>query len=209
MVVTPPDARGEAGITVVELSVVVALLAVVVAMFSSTLLSTQSTVNTAASRSVATASARVVLAKIDREVRSGNAIYDPALENDPANGLVPGMALRLYTQNTTSAASRCVHWRVVGSNLQQRSWSPDWRTSGTWTKWATVASDLTNATSSPTVPAFALAPQGAYGGRVVNVSLVIGSSDPRSAPTYTNLSIEARNAAFRYSNVCADAPPAT
>ena len=72
-----------------------------------------------------------------------------------------------------------------------------------------VATDLTNATSSPTVPAFSLASQAAYGGRVVNVSLVIGSSDPRSAPTYTNLSIEARNAAFRYSNVCADAPPAT
>lgn len=205
----PPAARGEAGVTLVELAVVVALLAVVVAMFSSTLLSTQSTVNTAAARSVATASARTALGQIDREVRSGNAVYDPALENDAANGLAPGMALRLYTQNTTSATSRCVHWRVVGSNLQQRSWSPDWRTSGNSTKWMTVATDVTNATSSPTVPAFSLASQGSYGGRVVNVSLVIGSTDPRSVPTYTNLSIEARNAAFRYSSVCADAPPAT
>jgi type II secretory pathway pseudopilin PulG len=203
----PSDPPHESGVTLVELVVVVVLLTVVTALFTSTMLSTQSAVNTAASRSVATANVRVVLAQLDREVRSANAIYDPQLETDSTNALVPGMAFRAYTQADASGTSRCVHWRIAGTALQRRTWAANWRTSGDVTSWATRATNIVNAASSPPVSAFRLASQGAYGGRLLDISLVVASGDRNSLPAYADLSLEARNAVFRSSGVCADTPP--
>ena len=47
--------------------------------------------------------------QIDRQVRSGNVIADPANEGTALSGVEPYYALRVYTQ--TDGVFQCVQWR--------------------------------------------------------------------------------------------------
>ena len=151
------DPSGEAGTTLVEVSVVIALLGVVLAALLTFLLSTQSTLDKQVSRSSSNDQVRLAVGSLDREVRSGNVLYGPSTENYSAGDVAPGMAVRVYTRTNfpTRGAAVCVQWRITsGGELQRRSWATDWLTEGPGLSggWQIIATGITNRTEG--IPAF-------------------------------------------------------
>ena len=156
--------RSEDGFTLIELSVVVGILVVVLVMLLTVLEGAQSTLATQVSRSSSNDQVRLAMQTIDRDVRSGDVLYDPAGEiynascspssEFPTCGQIQsGMALRIYTEanSPTRGGPRCVQWRItLGGELQRRSWSTDWQSSPS-TKvsgWRIVATNITNRTDN-------------------------------------------------------------
>ncbi len=159
--------------------------------------------------------ARLGLAQIDRQVRSGNVLYSPAGELGTTGctattvppSAVPnaGNCMRVYTQ--ANGVQRCVQWQVVGGFLRSRSWSPTWQTDGLVSSWQTVAYNVVNAS---TAPPFAL--QGSttsYGARLVDVSLHVQSPNTRGPATRITSSLSGRNTHYGYDpGLCSPVPAA-
>jgi len=86
------------------------------------------------------------LSQIDRQVRSGNVILDPALETYTDSGVDPYYSLRIYTQEGDSP--KCAQWRVIDENddgfgnLEYRYWSPNYPTDPAVSDWAVVAHNV-------------------------------------------------------------------
>src|SRR6266571_2716429 len=143
---------GEAGMTLLELVIVMGLLSLVMGIFLPTMSAVQRGFERQTDRSQSNDQARLGVEELDREIRSGNVLYNPATCpnypltcNDPGNGIYPGMSLLIYSQ--TNAPSRnpgfqCVQWRIVGGRLQRRSWSITWRTDNNVSAWRIVADHI-------------------------------------------------------------------
>jgi type II secretory pathway pseudopilin PulG len=127
----------EGGMSLAEVMVSMSVFTVVVVIFLSTLTSVQQATVRESSNSVNNDQARLAMLEFDREIRSGNVLYDPATEN-PA-----GFVLRIYTQSnantrTPSPGYVCRVWQITTTGLlQTRSWPPlepqnasDWVTAG-------------------------------------------------------------------------------
>lgn len=145
--------RREDGMTLPELMTAVALLSIVVAGSLSLLNGTQTNEARQISRTTSNDSLRLAFESIDREVRSGNVLYDPAAENYSAGDVTPGMSLRIYTESnapTRGGTAWCVQWRITsGGVLQERRWVPGWDNAADLaqvTGWRIVASGITNRT---------------------------------------------------------------
>ena len=125
--------------------------------------------------------------ELDREIRSGNVLYDPANcppppvdpsggpTCDPAEGITANMTLLIYTQtnaNSRNPGNQCVQWRIS--------------------------------------PAFTLDPTSAFGSWVVGVT-ILTNGDPANgeSPTVTNTTeLTGRNTEYGYpSNICTTIPP--
>ena len=147
----------QSGYTLVEMLVVMSLMIGLLTVVFSILISisTQTRDNLARTRSLD--QAQLGLMQIDRQVRSGNVISDPALETVLGSGVPTYYSLRVYTQ--TDGVFQCVQWRVkypVGSDLgklEYRSWRPDWQSVGGVTPWQTVANNVIKPTGPTIVPA--------------------------------------------------------
>ena len=86
----PADPRREtrrAGSRRIEVVMTTAVLSIVMAMSMAFLVSAQRTVTVADTRSNNVDQARLGVQQLDRQIRSGNLIYNPGSENDPANGI--------------------------------------------------------------------------------------------------------------------------
>src|SRR5205807_1768052 len=121
--------REERGFTLVEMTIALMLMLVVTVIFITVMVSVQGAVAKDQGRSVSNDQARLAVEELDREIRSGNVLYDPSLENDPGNGIYPNMSLRIYTQSnadTRNPGNQCVQWRILNDELQRRSWGVDW-----------------------------------------------------------------------------------
>ena len=101
--------------TLVELLVAMSILGIVLLVFTSVLASVQRGVVRQDSLSQTLDSARLAIQQLDRELRSGNVLYDPALENAPVGtpgriasctGCLPGYTLRVYTQTNADTRGR-------------------------------------------------------------------------------------------------------
>ena len=204
------------GFSLVELATTVALLTLVPIVFGTALISMQKSVNTASGRSQKNDAARLAVAEIDRQIRSGNVFYDPSSETDVANGIVAGQALRVYTQAnapTNTPAYRCVQWRVnTSGQLQTRWWAPAVagvsNYADTVTDWRTVVDDVVNRTSDPTIPAFSLiSPVGGTTARTIKMRIATDRSDDHSStPQEVQASITGRNTQFNYSSTACNYP---
>lgn len=188
--------RGDDGVSVAEVVVALALLALVLAIFSSQMVAMFDRVNTAGRRSESNDAVRLAMQELDRQVRSGNVIHDPAGE-DPA-----GMSLRVYTQSNARTAtdeSRCVKWRVSNGRLETRSWSADYDAedgTGWVTGWRVVAEHLRNTATSPP---FALdQAQSGFGQRIVKVTFVVNRDDRSGRDVEVAASLTGRNVQFGY-----------
>ena len=147
--------RSEEGTTLVETTTVVALLGLVVSFLLGFLTTSQSNVERNISRSSSNDEVRLATYSLDREVRSGNVLYDPALEAYAPGDIAAGMSVRVYTQSNETF--RCVQWRVTSDDeLQRRSWSPEWQSDpdGLVNGWNTVATGIRNRADAKG-PAFA------------------------------------------------------
>src|SRR4029450_6277124 len=83
----------EEGMTLVELVVAMSILGLVLLVFPSVPASVQRGVVRQDSLSQTLDSARLAIQQLDRELRSGNVLYGPALENAPGGtpgGVAPG-----------------------------------------------------------------------------------------------------------------------
>jgi type II secretory pathway pseudopilin PulG len=199
--------RDERGITLVEVVIGTAILGIVMLVFTSTLASMQNAVVAEDVRGRLNDQARLALTDLDRQVRSGNLLYDPATEAgsvEPFDVDAEGYMFRVYTQTKYRETddARCAVWLIDDERrLLYRSWpilEPDEATD-----WRVVADGVVNRDTS--TPAFSLDPAG----RTVTVQIEANADfdgDPNATQSFT-ASLTGRNTSFGYpSNVCEDLP---
>ena len=192
-----------------------ALMLLVMAICLMFLVSIQTTENTDQLRSQANDQARQAVEQIDREVRSGNLLYDPASE--PVNSAGPscspitvpaddciatGYSLRVYTQ--ANGNYRCVQWRVLNQELQTRSWNTD---ATLVTTWSTVADHVVNATTAGAAAPFSRDGGATFGGRLLDVNALVNEGNGSGHGVQVQASVAGRNTWYGYSpTVCSTIP---
>ncbi len=198
--------------TLVELMVAMFVLGFVMLVFTNVLASVQRGVVIQESLSRTLDQARLAVEQLDREIRSGNVLYDPALENNgiaSCTGCATGYTLRVYTQsNADTRGYQCALWQVDDQQqLLTRRWPPN--NPGLATGWRVVATGIVNRSLSPAEPAFTIETDPLKGDRTVNIALA-ANEDLVHRPTQTvrvQASLTGRNTSYDYpTNVCATVP---
>jgi type II secretory pathway pseudopilin PulG len=195
--VRPQD---ESGMTVVELTVAMTITAIIVTAFLGVLASVQTSLARENVRSQTMDQGRLAMQALDREIRSGSVLYDPAAASTPY------YRLRVYTQS--NATPRCVEWRVAtyapdpacasSKCLLRREWTSG---SNTATSWRVVATNIVNSGSAAGQRPFQLDTSAAagygssLGSRVVDVTLLVNAKpgDPASTDVRVESSLSIRN----------------
>lgn len=207
--------------TLVELVVVLSILSVVLVIFGQVLAGVQRATARQSDRSGSNDQARLAIEEMDKEIRSGNVLYDPSLtgpghpwSDDATNQIYPGMALLIYTQTNAvnrNPGNRCVQWRVAGGQLTRRDWTTTWQTDGLVSSWRLIADHIVNQPTPPTppaTPAFALDPDPNKGGRTIIVTFLVNQNAKSGQNVKIQASISGRNTEYGYpSNVCSTIPP--
>ena len=198
----------ERGMTLVELLVSMMILGIAMTIFGTTLASVQRGVVAQDQLSRANDQARLALEQMDREMRSGNVLYNPATEGTTAGDAAQNYYMvRIYTQTNaeTRGSYSCVQWRVANEQLQTRWWPPEHPEAAT--AWRTVAEGIVNKTFSE--HAFELDSDALKGNRVLNVTLHV-SVDPNATPvqaTEIQAAFTGRNTSYGFPvNVCSPLP---
>ncbi|MEX2458029.1 MAG: type II secretion system protein [Actinomycetota bacterium] len=198
------ERRAEAGMTLVEMMVTMSLLGIVATMFLSIMVSVQAGVERQMDRSHDNDQVRLAVQQLDKEIRSGNVLYDPAAETAP---FAPHYSLRVYTQanaDVRTPGNRCVQWRITDGELQRRDWSTA-DPSGTVSGWRVVAENVVNVELG--VPAFVLDSDPTKGGRIVDVTIATQTDGDSGNPVSVAASISGRNTSYGYPlSVCAVVP---
>jgi prepilin-type N-terminal cleavage/methylation domain-containing protein len=195
--------RDQRGLTLTELMIVMAMLLVVTGAFLTVVESVQSSLVRQQARSDTNDQLRNAIQQLDREIRSGNILYDPSAEN-PAF-----YSVRVYTQAnapTRVVPFQCVQWKIEDRKLWRRFWPPD--QPNDVSDWRVLAEHLVNRELG--VHAFDLDPDPNKAGRTLNVMLM-GNSDfdsGRSRTVRIQTSLTGRNTSLGYpTTVCDPAPP--
>ncbi len=178
----------------------IGLMSMVLAAVLSLLTTGDETLAKIGARAISNDQARLGIEQIDRQVRSGNLLYDPATENNAALGISPGLGLRIYTQS--NSVQRCRQWRISNEQLQTRAWSTTWAVDGNVTGWRTVAEGIKNTSSQP---AFSFAPGSA--GRTLTVDLFVNTTHSKAGDVEIRTSVTGRNTQYGYpTSVCSTTP---
>lgn len=205
--------RDERGLTLSEVMVSMMILGLASGVFLSTLASVQKTVAETDIRTRTNTQARLALQALDREVRSGNILYDPELSSDPY------FRFKVYTQ--ANAPSRepfpvtgytCRLWRITSTGeLQTRWWwpypaDPD----DTASAWRVVATGIVNKQVGAPVHAFEIDADPNKGGRTVNVVFLVNedlNGDLSSGTVKIQTSLTGRNTSYGFpTSVCQTEP---
>jgi len=180
------------------------------------------------SRALALTDMRLGISQIDRQVRSGDVILDPAAEPYSAAGVDPFYSMRILTQEDGKA--RCAQWRVIDhdgngfGNLEFRTWDPAYPSPAEYTPWGVVAHNIVDVGVHPTSvldieeddpstwPPFwvDMVGGGATQAQFVRVTLRLKApgGDPDSIPASVTTVITGRNTVFGYpSTSCSHIPP--
>jgi Tfp pilus assembly protein PilW len=199
----------ESGVTLLELAITMMLLGIVLAMVVQVMIAVQSTVELEAGRSTRNDRLRLAVRALERQIRSGEVVGDPATENDAANGIVPGMSDRILTQSTLAGATeRCSQWRIDSDRLEYREWSPNWLVDADVTGWVPTAEGISNRSVSPATPAFSLATEPLYGSHVIEIRLLGRGDSSESTVQSIETSVTGRNAVpGNPSTTCDNLPP--
>jgi prepilin-type N-terminal cleavage/methylation domain-containing protein len=211
--------RSERGMTLIELVVGLAILSVILVVCGTVLAGMQRALNRQTDRSGSNDQARLAVEELDKEIRSGNVLYDPGLagkawSDDPTNSVYPGMALLIYTQTnavTRNPGNKCVQWRIINGQLQRRDWATTWSIDGNVSPWRLIADHIVNQPNPPTppiTPAFAIDTDPNKGGRTVIVNILVNQNAVSGQTVSIKASVSGRNTEYGYpSNVCASIPP--
>ncbi len=186
----------EAGLTLIELMVAMVIFSVVMAVSFSVLATVQKQSSDISAREDTVGNARLALEQMDRQIRSGNVLYDPLLEALP-------LSMRVYTQ--ANGTQQCVQWQVYNGALRFRSWSPTWETDGIVSTWSNKARYIVNDASTPP---FALEGSAtAYGSRLLDISLRVKAPKAGGNPVQLQTSLSGRNTLYGYDpGVCTPVP---
>jgi type II secretory pathway component PulJ len=196
---------GDEGLSLIELMITMIIFTLAIGMIFTAIVRVQTYTSNVASSADASSELRQALAEIDRQVRSGNVLGDPATETLTTCVSGIGTCFQVYTQSNGSP--RCVRWEVTtlgaapGTRvLRTRNWSPDWETGGSVVAWRVEARGL--APTQTTAP-FALPSSGV-------LKVYLEALDPRrpTARVPITSSLFGRNSNYGYaSGVCSPAPP--
>jgi prepilin-type N-terminal cleavage/methylation domain-containing protein len=203
-------ARDERGVTLIETLIAMTIFATVVGLVMGVLVDALRGVQQVQARTDAIDQSRLALANIDRQVRSGDVLYNPAADPDTTAAAmsVPSSRtwqMRVFTQ--ANGMQRCVQWQVIGGVLRTRSWTPTWRTDGLVSPWKVAARGVVN---TPTQTPFALRGGGstsAYQSRLLDVSLYVQTSSKGGAPVLVTSSLAGRNTIYGVdAGICTPVP---
>jgi hypothetical protein len=196
------------------------LMALIFGLFITIL--NQSTDNLARTRSVE--QARLGIAQIDRQVRSGNVILDPANDGFTEAGVPPYYSLRVYTQE--NGDDQCAQWRVIFDDpsdrfgrLEFREWNAG--DPSTSTSWSSVANNVEApvgtfvASNAETWPPFWVddtTSTGTSSTKAQNIRITLRMGDPQSdldaKPASVTSVVTGRNTVFGDSpDNCTAIPP--
>jgi prepilin-type N-terminal cleavage/methylation domain-containing protein len=203
------------GFTLVELLVAMAIMSIVTVILGSTLSSIQRAAIKQDALSQMNDQARLAVQQIDHEMRSGNVLYDPDLENGSGTGAIasctgclPAYTMRVYTQTHTASRGgyMCVLWTIDDQQrLLSRMWPPGVPADATG--WRIVATDIVNRELG--IPAFALDDDPQKGGRTLQIRLDVNVDleDNPDQTTTIQSSYTGRNTSYGYPvSVCQDTP---
>ncbi|HJS27004.1 MAG TPA: prepilin-type N-terminal cleavage/methylation domain-containing protein [Actinomycetota bacterium] len=209
----------ERGLTLTEVLVAMMVMSLAAGVFLSTLASVQKSVAETDIRTRSNTQARLAMQTLDREVRSGNILYDPESSTDPH------FRFKVYTQaNATtrqpSPGYSCRLWRITSSaELQTRSWEPGQADPNlTASNWRTVATGIVNksvddpvdSTCGDATCAFRLDDDPNKGGRTVNVVFLVNedlNGDLSSGTVKIQSALTGRNTSYGFpTEVCEDEP---
>ncbi|KQY44073.1 type II secretion system protein J [Cellulomonas sp. Root137] len=216
--------RRESGWTLVELIVSMGIFGGLLAIVFSVLVTVSMQTKDNLARTRAVDETQIGLMQIDRQVRSGNVIADPANEGPALSGVEPYYALRVYTQ--TDGVFQCVQWRVrypAGSSfgeLEYRSWKPTWQSTGGVQQWRTVARNIVKPATSTVVaadpatwpPFFVQATDAESSSSAQTIRVTLRVKDPAqrasSKPATVTSTLTGRNTIFGYpADTCSPVPP--
>ena len=209
--------RREDGFTLVEMLVAMSIFVVVLVIFLTTFTVVQTAAQREEDKSRNNDQARLAMEELDREIRSGNLLYDPASES------APGLMLRIYTQSNALTRQSldnpsgyvCRLWRIDGSQqLQTRYW-PRGKPQDA-SPWQTIADGIVNALVAGSQPcsatgscAFTLDQDPNTYDRTVDIMLLV-NEDYANHPGDTvriESSITGRNTSYGFpANACSDTP---
>jgi prepilin-type N-terminal cleavage/methylation domain-containing protein len=202
------------GMTLVELLVVMAIFGGLLAIVFSVLITVTRDSKNSIAASDEVEQMRLGLMQIDRQVRSGNVISDPATETIGNSGVASGYSMRVYTQ--TDGVYQCVQWRVlfagasvVDGKVEYRSWDPAWRSTGEVRAWRVVSRNVARPTAGANKPFEKVASAGASKAQSVRVTLWHKSADSRATakPMAVSTVLTGRNTVYGYpSDECSDVP---
>jgi prepilin-type N-terminal cleavage/methylation domain-containing protein len=201
-----PRVCGDRGMSLVEVLVSMSIMAVVTLVFTSTLASVQRAEVNEDKRTQLNDQARLALQSMDRQIRSGNLLYDPVSEPNTAytSGADAGYMLRVYTQVNapTTGTYRCALWLIDDNKqLLYRWWPPNQPEDAS--DFRVVTDGIVN--RSKGLAAFTLE----TGNRTIDVTFYV-NPDYAKHPSLTqtfSLSITGRNTSFGYpQDVCEDLP---
>lgn len=212
--------RQESGFTLVELLISMVVFSILIAVILTLLINMMYQAKDNLGRQRAVEQARLGLSQIDRQIRSGNLILDPALDDVAESGVPPNYSLRIYTQE--GGDDKCVQWRVIYydtsgfGQLEFRSWEPaDITTASSWSR---VASNVVKPTASFSAsdpeswPPFWVDSTLPSGTEAQNIRITLRMNDPdaRSSAKPQALSsvVTGRNTVFGYSPLTCSTVPA-
>jgi prepilin-type N-terminal cleavage/methylation domain-containing protein len=195
--------RDQRGMTLTELIIVTSMLLVVTGSFLLVVESVQTSVYRQQRRSETNDQARLAIEQLDREIRSGNILYDPSLEP------IPFYSLRVYTQAnapTRTPSFQCVQWKIEQQRLWRRSWPPD--QPSLVSSWRLIAEHVVNVELDER--AFDLDPDPNKAGRTLDVVLMVNAdfATERSRTVRIQSSLTGRNTSLGYPITVCDPAPA-
>ena len=205
----------DSGLSLVELLVTMILTTLIMGVTFTVMMTVQRQTSDNQARQRSITQAELAMARIDRQVRSGNVLFNPDAEidvagvatcPDPVRNDNSGSCMRVYTQ--ANGNQKCVQWQVVGGALRTRAWSPAWRTDGQVSDWTTVANSLANdPAASPPFRLTGSGPVTAYSARVVDITLLVRDPKDVGRTTEVQTSLSGRNTIYGYDqSVCDDLP---
>lgn len=193
-------ARGDGGLTLVELSIAMVVSSVVGAAAVLGITTVMGTQRDIRERADAQQQAQLAADQIASQVRSGNVLYQPT-------STASAWSLMVYTQ--ANGAQKCVEWEVdkAGGDLTTRSWTPDWNLNsqvdaGEVSDWRVVARGLVNGS---TVDPFEVPSAAPYGSRLLNIDLRL--DDGTAGGLEVGASATGRNTQYGYDNDVCEVKP--
>jgi prepilin-type N-terminal cleavage/methylation domain-containing protein len=149
-----PRKRDDQGYSLTELLISMMVFGILMAITMLVMIQLVQQSSDTIARTESIQQARLGIAQIDRQVRSGNVILNPEFDTTAD---VPGyFSMRILTD--AEEETRCAQWRVIDEDgdefgdLQFRDWDPDYPTVVDVTDWGVVARDLIQMDVTPTVP---------------------------------------------------------
>ena len=199
------------GMVLAELAVVILISGIVTVLAARFVISFSTDASAATATAGRVDSVRLALDGLERQVRSGDAVYI-----EPPGGTCAvygsgGNCVRVATE--ADGTTSCVQYQLIPDStgdgsyrLRTRAYSPNWASGGAVGAWRQVANALAPPTT--TAPPFSLAQQSGGGSQVLTVQFSAPAATQGSAPITLLATFTPRNALYGGSTACNGGAPA-